>query len=261
MDIEIRAVGVHEVDLIEDLFQEVYEREQGLDYWRWCFKNPYGYMNSGMFEGNRLIGYHASHLTKNSACMVSAMTHPARRKEGIFMELTTDLHGRLSLIRDYTFLFSNEMIRSIHIKKEGYQEVYQIKEYRIPKKPYLYGFNKVFWEFNKYQIWRYRSNPNVKYIFLNSRLDEGHIAVFSMYEDRVQIVDFNLHIDDAIDMGMYLAFAYDKDYVSFWSEIEYDYPSILIPTWKQYKILKPLNIGMEDIMKADRTRMGDSDVF
>lgn len=259
---ELRTVGVHEVDLIEDLFQEVYNREKGLDYWRWCFKNPYGYLNSGMFEDNRLIGYQASHLTKNSACIVSAMTHPARRKEGIYWLVTSDLHDRISLVRDYTFLFSNEMIRPIHIKKEGYQEVYQIKEYRIPFHPdnYFIKPQKDTFFFSSYELWRYRNHPFKKYIFHSNEI-RGNRSIFNIYEDRVQIVDYTGSLLNAKDVGMYIAHAHNLNYISFWSQIDYNYPEKHLPTWKQYKILNPLNIDMEDIMKADRTRMGDSDVF
>ena len=257
----LRTVGNHEVDLIEDLFQEVYNREKGLEYWRWCFRNPYGYMNSGMFEDNRLIGYHASHLTKNSACMVSAMTRPMKRNEGIYMKLTTDLHERLSLIRDYTFLFSNEMIRPIHIKKEGYQEVYQIHEYRIPfKATFFIPPTSSIPDLEPYHIWRYRNNPNVQYIYHYDHIFENK-ATFSLFEDRVQIVDYEGDLLQAVDVGMYIAKERNLKYVSFWSEVEFGFPSIPIPTWKQYKIVNPLNIGMEEIMKADKTRMGYSDVF
>lgn len=262
MVIELRSVGIHEADLIERLFQEVYNREQGIEYWKWCFKNPYGYMNSGMFENNRLIGYHASQLTENSACMYSAMTHPKYRKQGIFMKLTTDLHERLSLLRDYTYLFSNEMIRPIHIEKEGYTEVYQIKEYRISfKKDFMNPriFHSI-GALTEFELWRYRDHPLVKYQFQYDYEFE-HKAFYSLYEDGVQIIDYNQDLQRTIDIGMYIAYAFKKEFVSFWSEGNWEYPYIPIPTWKHYKILNPLNIDMDDIMKNDKCRMGMSDVY
>jgi len=259
----LRAVGGHEVDLIEDLFQETYNREQGIGYWRWCFANPYGYINSGIFDKNRLLCYEAFSLTKNSGCSVSVMTHPDYRKQGLFMRVSNDLHERLSIIRDYVHLFSNAMIRPIHRDKEGYTEVYQIREYRVPAtiKP-LEAPKSNYIEFTGYEIWRYRSHPIVKYIFHYDR-EYQHKAIYSLYEDRVQIVDYNDDLQRAIEIGNYIAFAHKKDFISFWSEVEYnwEYPSKLIPTWKHYKILKPLNIDMDSIMKNDKLRMGHSDVY
>ena len=85
-----------------------------------------------MFDNNRLVGYLAAHCTKWSACIVSAMVHPKYREQGIYLNISNDLLERISIDRTYVFLFSNELIRPIHIKKEGFIEVYQIKEYRIP---------------------------------------------------------------------------------------------------------------------------------
>ena len=260
MVIELRSVGIEEVDLIEHLFQEVYNREQGMDYWRWCFQNPYGYINTGIFEKNRLIGYQAFSLTENSGISVSVMTHPKFRKQGLFWKTSDDLLERMSHLRDYVYLFSNEMIRPIHIK-EGYTEVYQIKEYRIPfSKEFMEPLRFHPGELSDFEIWRYRNHPLVKYSFQYDSAEE-HKAFYSLYEDRVQIIDYNQDIQRTIDVGMYIAYAYGKVYVSFWHEGNWEYPYILIPTWKHYKILNPLNIDMDDLMKNDKCRMGMSDVF
>lgn len=258
---ELRAVGTHEVDLIEQLFQDTYNREQGIDYWKWCFDNPYGYINTGVFDRNRLICYHAFSLTENSGCSVSVMTHPRYRKRGLFMKTSVDILERISLLRDYVYLFSNEMIRPIHINKEGYIELYQIKEYRIPfKRNRTEAPMRQFIDFTDYEIWRYRNHPLTKYIFHNDQ-EYQHKAIYSLYADRVQIIDFTNDLQRAIAIGMLIAYGHQKEFVSFWSEVNWEYPSILIPTWKHYKILNPLNIGMDDIMKNDKLRMGQSDVF
>ena len=258
---ELRAVGEHEVDLIEQLFQDTYNREQGIGYWRWCFANPYSYITSGIFHGNRLVAYHSFLLTENSGCSVSVMTHPDYRKQGLFMRTSVDLLERISHLRDYVFLFANEMIRPIHRDKEHYIEVYQIKEYRIPiDKKSIEAPKSNYVEFTGYDIWRYRTHPIVKYIYHYDK-EYQHKAIFSLYEDRVQIVDFNDDLQRAIVIGNYIALAHKKTYISFWSEVSWDYDYVLIPTWKHYKILNPLNIGMDEIMKNDRNRMGMSDVF
>lgn len=256
---ELRTVGVHEVDLIEDLFQETYNREQGIKYWKWCFENPYGYLNTGIFDKNRLVCYHAFPLTETSAFSTSVMTHPNYRRQGLFMKTSVDIMERLSLLRDYVYLFSNEMIRSIHIEKEKYIEVYQIREYRIPfDHDLIYPLKNNFPEFTEYTLWRYRNHPLIKYIF---HFDMDCNAIYSLYEDRVQIINYDGSRHEALQVANYIAYAHKKEIISFWSEISWDYPSILIPTWKQYKILNPLNIDMDSIMKIDKLRMGQSDVF
>ncbi len=259
---ELRTVGSHEVDLIENLFQEVYNREQGLDYWRWCFENPHGYVNSGMFERNRLVGYYACNLTPNSGCMVSAMVDPKFRRRDIFTTLSKDLTERIGLIRAYVYHFANKRIRNIHTNKCGFQEAYQIKEYRIPFHPddYLSKPQKDTFFFTDYEIWRYRNHPFKKYIFHSNEYTEN-MAIFNIYEDRVQIVDYRGGLFDAKDVGMYIAKAHDLNYVSFWSQVDYIFPSDFIPVWKQYKILQPLSLGILEILNVDELRMGQSDVF
>ena len=258
---ELRAVGSHEVDLIEQLFQDTYNKEQGISYWRWCFENPYGYITSGIFDDNRLLCYQAFNLTKNSGCSVSVMTHPKFRKQGLFMQTSDDLMERVSHLRDYIHLFSNEMIRPIHRYKEGYTEVYQIREYRVPfDHDSIEAIKGNYGEFTGYELWRYRIHPTVKYIFHYDK-EYNHKAIYSIYDDRVQIIDFNDDIQRAIEIGNYIAYAHKKSVIAFWSEVNWDYPSVLIPTWKHYKILNPLNIGMDEIMKNDKLRMGMSDVY
>lgn len=253
---KLRSVNPSEVDLIEYLFQNVYRKQQGTDYWKWCFLNPYGYINAGMFENNRLIGYYAAQFTKNSACLYSAMVHPKHRNKGIFMELSNDLLGRLSHERDYIYLFSNETIRNIHVEKEGFVEAYQIVEYRIPiDKSYediIYPGDQYI---EPYLVWRYRNHPLVKYIF-------DYRGIFSYYEDRIQIIDYDTNnLEKAIELAKYLGYWDKKKYVSFWSEIDYScYPFEVIPTWKQYKIFDK-NINLKDIIQIEQTRMGQSDVF
>lgn len=260
---ELRSVGLHEADLIEKLFQETYNREQGIEYWKWCFQNPHGYINAGMFEKNRLIGYYAAQFTKKSACMYSAMVHPKHRRKGIYLKLAFDLCERISTNRSFVYLFSNEMIRPIHLEKEGFIEVYQVEEYRVPIKnisvkcPIPMGSIH---EYDEYMIWRYRNHPLIKYNFQF----EG---IYSFYKDRVQIVDYKTLQDtdesnlfEAIEMGKYLGYWNDKKYVSFWSEIKLDYPFAYLPVWKQYKIFNK-DISIEDILSIDKTRMGMNDNF
>lgn len=252
---ELRSVMINEADLIEKLFQDTYNREQGIEYWKWCFQNPYGYINCGMFNGNRLVGYYAAHFTETSALMVSAMVHPSYRKKGLYLKLANDLYERISINRIYVFLFSNKMIRPIHIEKEGFIEAYQIKEYRIPienhmetDEPFSIG------GYSDFEIWRFRNHPLIKYLYHN-------LGVFSFYEDRIQIIDFKYsNLEKTIDYAKYLGYWEKKQYVSFWCEIELEYPFIMLPTWKQYKFLDK-NIIFKDIINLDKLRMKDSDVF
>lgn len=252
---EMRSVMVNEADLIEKLFQQVYNREQGVNYWKWCFQNPHGYINCGMFDGNRLMGYYAAQYTEVSACMYSAMVHPNYRKQGIYLKLAQDLSERISTNRAWLYLFSNEMIRPIHLEKEGFIEAYQIKEYRIPitdmidePAPFSLG------DFWNYEIWRYREHPLISYHYHD-------LGIFSEYEDRVQIIDFKFkNLEKAIRYAQQFGFWDKKKYVSFWCEVELDYPFIMLPTWKQYQIFDK-NISFDDIMSLDKLRMGMSDVF
>jgi hypothetical protein len=256
MAIEIRTVGIHEADLIDKLFTDVYGRYMTSDYWRWCFANPFGYINVGLFEYNRLLGYYAAELTRNSACLYSAMVHPKHRKKDIFMKLSHDLLERLSHLRSYVYLFSNEMIREIHTQKEGFIEAYQIIEYRIPitKAPIPPSDHGQLKYDDPYHLWRYRDKPNVKYIF-------DHRGIFSYFEDRIQIIDFHKdNLEKAIEMAYYLGYWEGKKFISFWCEIDMPYPFVILPTYKHYKIFDK-NIDMRDIAHIDMTRMGMSDVF
>ena len=258
MAIELRSLMVNEADLIERLFQETYNREQGVDYWKWCFDNPFGYINSGVFEGNRLIGYYAAQFTENSAFMQSAMVHPNYRKKGIYLKIAFDLYDRISTNRSFLYIYSNEMIRQIHLKKEGVIELYQVKEYRIPivKSPEITLRNNEFF-IDDYMIWRYRNHP------LNSYVIEER-GVFSSFEDRIQILDYSDNessiLEKAIEVANYLGYWDNKKYISCWSEMELDYPYILLPLWKQYKIFND-NITIEDIKTIDENKMGLSDVY
>lgn len=251
---ELRSVGTHEVDLIERLFQKVYERKQGVAYWKWCFQNPFGYVNVGKFDKNRLVGYYATHFTKNSGSMCSAMTHPYYRKKGIYLNVTRELHERVSILRDYVYLFSNATIRPIHLGNEGYTEAYQVKEYRVPIEPSDVVFFGEFYE-SDYNRWRYQKHPLVDYLF-------DRRGIFSCYEDRIQIIDYDFNnLEKAIELANYLGYNENKKFVSFWSEIDLDYPSVSLPLWKHYKVLKPDKITMEELLKKDKLRMGTSDVY
>ncbi len=252
----LRSVGVHEVDLIERLFQETYGRKQGIEYWKWCFQNPYGYVNAGVFDVNRLVGYYSCSLTANSGCMRSAMTHPYYRKKGIYLDITRDLHHRVSLLRDYVYLFSNATIRPIHLEKEGYTEAYQVKEYRIPIEkssrdiPFL-GFNNL----SIYDKWRYEKHPFVDY-FIDYR------GVLSSFKERMQIIDYDFtNLEKTIELAIFQGHLRNKKFVSFWSEIDLDYPSILLPLWKHYKVLNEDKITIKELLKNDELRMGMSDVY
>lgn len=253
---EKRSVNPSEVDLIERLFQETYERKQGIDYWKWTFQNPYGFINVGMFDENNLVGYYSAQFSRDSAYMQSAMTHPYYQKKGVFMDITTNLHRRVSLLRNYVTLFSNETIRPIHLEKEGYTEAYQVKEYRIPIENVdndIMFLSGDFWA--NYDIWRYKNHPLTGYIF-------DYRGVFSFYEDRIQIIDYhNDYLEKAIELAKFLGYNEGKKFVSFWSELDLEnYPYILLPLWKQYKILND-RVKMKDLLANDKLRMGQSDVY
>jgi len=253
---ELRSVGPHEADLIEILFQETYGRKQGLEYWKWTFQNPYGFINSGMFDENQLVGYHTAQFSSNSAYTQSAMTHPRYRKKGIYANITTDLYDRVSFFRDYVTLFSNETIRPIRLEKEDYTEAYQVKEYRVPIEKV--NRNQIFFGedySSDYDIWRYENHPLNDYMF-------DYRGLFSCYDDRIQIINYNhFWLKRAIELAKYLGYTEGKKFVSFWSEIELDYPFVLLPLWKHYKILNPSKITMKEILKNDKNRMGMSDVY
>ena len=259
---ELRSVGPHEADLIERLFQETYGRKQGLEYWKWTFQNPYGFISSGMFDVNQLVGYHTAQFSSNSAYTQSAMTNPHYRKKGIYANITTDLYNRVSLFRDYVTLLSNATIRPIRLEKDGYTEAYQVKEYRIPiEKEYNFFFSSNIPHLNKYDFWRYKEHPLTNYRFYEN-------GILSLFEDRIQIIDYprlieldEIPLEQIIESAKMLGYTKGKKFVSFWSEIELDYPFVLLPLWKHYKILNPSKITMKEILKNDKNRMGQSDVY
>lgn len=252
MIIELRSVNVSEVDLIERLFQQVYKQEKGIDYWKWSFQNPHGYINTGLFENNRLIGYYAAHFTKNSACLSLPMIRPNhnnREIEKIFMILSLDLLSRISLSKSFAYIFSTDKLKPF-LLMEDLEEAYQIWEYRIPIEK---GSDPLSWsDFDKYDdytIWRYRNHPLINYIFHGK-------GIFRFHEDYIQIIDYDFHdLEDVIQIGKSLGYWNDKKHLSFWCEQDLSYHHDLIPLWKYYKIFDK-NLDLEDIMGLDKLRMG-----
>lgn len=256
--LKLRKVGYEEVEKIEQLYKATYptKTSPGISYWQWCYKNPYGYLNMGTFDGDTLVSYYACNLTKDSGGLVSAMTHPDYRKQGLYMKVTTALHERIP--RDYVYLFSNERIRKIHIELEHYTEAYQIKEYKLPyelKKVRL-DLGNPFYE-DSYLNWRFNHHP--LHQGKDAYIKFYYNTIYSTYEDKVQIINYD-NLEQAIGIGMYIAKTLGKKYVSFLCEKELDYPYEMMDSWLHIKPLKE-GLDINTIMKDFKLRMGIWDVF
>ena len=254
---EIRLVLSNEVNKIEELFQAVYDRSQGIAYWEWCFRAFHGYTAMGCFEGNKLVSYYASILLKEGAITYSSMTHPEYRGKGFYTKVALALYDVLSKYRDWCCFYANQNIYDLHITM-GNIEACQVKEYRIPfdKSNRLLVLGNPFEWKDPFWEWRFKDHPFEKERKYLKFYDQDF---FNFYEDRVQILNYE-DLNRAIRIGMYLASITDKKEISFWSEKELDYPYILIPQWKMYRALND-NTDIFKVIMNDTIRMWQHDGF
>lgn len=274
MQYDFRLVSREEIPLIEKLFQETYNRVQGIDFWDWMFDTPMGYVPVGIFDNGNLIGYYAGIMRNECATAYSAMINKSYRKQGLFTLLAEFLYSECEKRgAKYVYLFDNQNIHHIHINQCGLIPDRQIKEYRLD-----YNADLVHQFISYYPVfqtdfarWRYAQHPhhqgeNTRYIYystLNGKAnqEEYHLKemAFSTFEDRVQILSFS-DLKDALGMAMLIAFILHKKQVAFWCEQELDYPYVMLPTWRMYKLLD--NTNLEFVKNHNKIlRMYQSDVF
>jgi len=155
-------------------------------------------------------------------------------------------------------LFANKNIRPIYLKKLQFIDAGQITEYRIPVKPptsYKFYDNRFF---NGIAAWRYNFAPR-DYVEFHRR---QNYAVLNSYEDRAQLVDFISLTDWTINAACVFARMNYCNQIAFWYEGDFEHEhleKIQLPTWKMYKVLGECDIPK--IIKTDKLRMGQSDVF
>ena len=254
---EIRLVLPSEIDKIEGLFQAVYNKPQGIEYWMWCFQSPYGYNAMGCFDGDKLVSYYASVLLKEGAITYSSMTHPEYRGNGIYTKVALALYEELAKYSDWCCFYANQNIHDLHIKM-GNVEACQIKEYRIPfdKENRLLVLGNPFEWKDPFWTWRFKEHPFEKQRKYFKFYEQD---LFNFYEDRVQILNYE-DLDRSIRIGMYIASITDKKEICFWSEKELDYPYVLIPQWKMYRALND-DIDIFKVIMNDNIRMWQHDRF
>ena len=255
-----------DIDEIGDLFETVYPDKESHDtYWKWIFKCPYKYLAYGIRCNNKLVGYYAINKFLWNGMCVSAMIHPEYRNKGLYKDLSTYTHldAQINHNLDYLWLFSNEMIHPVH-KKNGFIDIKQIKEYRVPIKDIKihqgWGFYPKKHKEGSYDKWRYKKHPLKKYIYYENPTSMDYI-ILSIFENRIQIIGYS-NIERCIGLAGFIGKVLNKEIVSFWSERELDYPFIMLPTWFMYKNLKHTNKSrLEQILKNQSLYMGMSDVF
>lgn len=265
----IRLVDQNEIEKIEILFNEVYERWQGLEYWNWMFDTPDGYIPIGAFYNDNLVAFYSAVMLGDHAVCYSAMVHPDYRGKKFIQYVAHTCYNEVKKKGGkYVYLFANDNIRDIYTKYLGFIEARHIIEYSIDYSKIIVNQYKEYYPlyFNEYVQWRYAKHPlhqdsNNRYILYYNQ-NTGDYMVFSTYKNRLQILDFT-NLEHALGIGMFIAHILQKEKMTFWSDvapIENKYLIKFIPTWKMYKKLDD-NINLEKIMKNDRLRMCQSDVF
>jgi len=264
--IDLVRLKTENIAEINYLFRQVYPgRSMPDQFWYWCFNCPYEYVSRGIRYNDKLVGYYAFFKYLWNGFCVSAMIHPKYRKKGLFKELSkfTHLDALLKHNLDYLWLFSNEMIHPIH-KKNGFVDIKQIKEYRVPIKDITphrgFGFYPKQFKDKSYDKWRYKDHPLNKYIYYRNPTS-GDYIIMSTYENRIQIISCS-NIERVIGLVGFIGEMLNKEIISFWSEREFEYPFIMLPTWLMYLNLKYTNKKrLEEILKNQPLSMGVSDVF
>ena len=255
-----------DIDDIDELFSIVYPgRDENETYWEWLFDNPvFVYRPMGLRRDGKLVAMHAYTICGDYGMSSSAMTHPDYRGKGCWTPLVhynyieTEYRGC-----KYLILFSNEAIHPIH-KHFGFEDLYQIKEYRIPIEDLEIdigrGYYPRVYQLNSYDEWRYKKHPLNTYIYYINPIT-GDFMIFSVYKNRLQIISYK-NLEKAIGVGAHIGNLLNKDIISFWSKKELDYPSIIIPTWLMIRNLNHPNFDkIKQIWKNQPLMMGDSDVY
>jgi len=264
----LKILEKSEARAIEILFREVHARKQGLEYWKWMFDAPEGYIPAGLFdnEGKLLSFYSVVRYDGNKARTYSSMTHPAYRGQRLYSKVANFLYNTCQDRGiDYCLFFSNANIRKLHKKVLGSIETQQVREYYLN-----YDKNKLKSQFEYYPIfqnefvqWRYAQHPfhqsdETRYIYYYN-METKNRLVFSVYKNRVQLLDYDV-LEHGIGIGMMICHLLRKKRLTFWSEEELDYPHFYLPQWRMYKILNE-DIKIEDIIKQEKIRMFEHDAF
>ena len=255
-----------DIDDIQELFEAVYpNRKEGIEYWEWMFDNPiFEYHPMGLRRDGKLVAMHAYTICGEYGLSSSAMTHPDYRGKGCWTPLVQYNYIEMETRGcKYLTLYSNEIIHPIH-KHFGFEDLYQIKEYRIPINDITidYGWNYYpkFYKENSYDKWRYKDHPLNTYIYYVNILINDFV-IFSEYENRLQIISY-MDLKKAVGIAAHIGKVFNKEIVSFWSEKNLDYPFIMIPTWFMVRNLCHHNFDkIKQILKNQTLRMGDSDVY
>lgn len=266
MRYDFRIVKRKEAATIEALFNTLYHKPQGIEYWDWLFDAPEGYIACGIYDHKKLIGYYSAIMEGDHGVPRSAMIHPDYRKQGLFQLIATFVYNECEKQgAEYIYLFDNENIHHIHINHCGLIADRQIKEYRLPYNPKMVNqFSEYYPLYHTdFTRWRYAQHPLHqgefdRYIYYSS-LDGEKWMVFSTFEGRVQILDFT-DLEEALGMGMFIAFLLGKKEVAFWCEQELEYPYVLLPTYRMYKLIGK-DINLFKVRKNSILRMYQSDVF
>lgn len=260
MVIELRNLRPEHKQLIHELFKKVYpESDLPFFHWDWMFACPREYIPVGLFIDNKLIGFYSAIRYHDYARMHGTMIDPKFQGQGHFKTMFRYI---ISLLQTKGVKFieciANETIKPIYEKLGCYIDR-QIYEYRITpelENPNIL-YNKTEQPLTKYDSWRYTNHLYKTYHYYIDNTFE-HCAVFSVYDDRLQIVEFD-EFEFAMFLACDLAKEFNCNYVSFWHEEDFPlFNSIPIKTWRMYKELNG-NIG---IKSNRRLRMGNNtDVY
>ena len=259
----VNLINLDQRNLVEvhDLFKAVYPNyDIPFFHWTWMINCPNTYVPVGLYDNKKLVGFYSALLYGDMARMHGAMIHPDHRRQGYY-KMLSDYIWTLDDMRGIKFaeLFSNEMILPVH-KKNGYVIDCQIKEYRIDieETPKIYGqlYQWTDAPTTLYDTWRYTNNIYKDYFYYIHYKKEKRV-VFSVYEGRLQIVEFD-DFPFAIILAHKVAEKYGCKQISFWSEDEFPLEYTMIPRWRMYKTIENF-IG---IKSNRRLRMGDNtDVY
>lgn len=260
----LRDVSINEVDKIEALFEATYpERKLPLQYWKWLFHSPKGYVARGIFFNDQLVAYYSAFYHDATALCVSAMVHPDHRGKRLIQEVASSVYEEITKQVGFLHLFANKAIHPIYINQLGFIPNAPIIEYRknieqeeVTFIPFCTGnFN-----LDCFSHWRYMEHPTKQYYFH----DLGtNFVVLNSHEKRTQIIDFD-HWDILIyQVALAHAKRNDNTIIALWCEHEIQgFEKVELSTWHLHKKLnKFISHELLKELIPIKLRMGDSDVF
>ena len=255
-------LGIKEIPRIKTLHDRVFNRNISFKYIEWLYRNPYGVVPLGMFDGSKLIAFYCGEIRrfkehKTAICTI-AMVDPDYRKQGLFVELARDLYSRLEFIGcDFISLFANKNIYKIYEKYLDFTPI-RLKKYWIELNHIHFhptDFIQLFTSQDNYKKYRYFEHPSMDYhMYLD--MNSLHYLIASKYHDQFQLIDYTRYTDRMLEKAIMEAHMKGCKYVTAFENISD--VSKEIDTWLCVK-----NFNSQDFtpLILENIRMGMTDTY